>query len=114
MINLEALRQTALSLPGVTEAPHFEKTSFRVNKKIFATMAAGSTIATVMLSTADQDIFCTFDNTVIYPVPNKWGQKGATHINLLKVREDMLTDLLKTAYRKAAPRELAEKVTFDE
>jgi hypothetical protein len=36
-MNLEQVRKYALSLPGVVEAPHFDRTSFRVSKRIFAT-----------------------------------------------------------------------------
>jgi hypothetical protein len=34
----EAFRKLALSMPGSHEEPHFVRTSFRVGKKIFATM----------------------------------------------------------------------------
>jgi hypothetical protein len=40
MIEFEELRKLAMSFPEVTEEPHFEKTSFRVKKKIFATYDA--------------------------------------------------------------------------
>jgi hypothetical protein len=33
MINLTTFRQIALSFPEATEAPHFEKPSFRIGKK---------------------------------------------------------------------------------
>jgi hypothetical protein len=33
-----ALRKLALSLPGSYEEPHFDRASFRVNKRIFETM----------------------------------------------------------------------------
>ncbi len=36
-MTLEKLRTLALSFPESTEEPHFEKISFRVKKKIFAT-----------------------------------------------------------------------------
>src|SRR5439155_19096500 len=39
-MDLEAARQFALSLPETTEEPHFEKASFRVRGKIFATVPA--------------------------------------------------------------------------
>ncbi|MES2266884.1 MAG: MmcQ/YjbR family DNA-binding protein [Bacteroidota bacterium] len=107
------LRKIALSLPEVTEEPHFEKTSFRVNKKIFATVVQQHSRATVKLSPAEQDIFCTFDNTVIYPVPNKWGRQGWTHINLQTVKEEMLTEILKAAYCEVAPKHLAALVVFE-
>jgi len=32
MIDIEAVRQIALNLGGVTEEPHFDKSSFRVKK----------------------------------------------------------------------------------
>jgi hypothetical protein len=109
----DKLRCMALSLPEVTEEPHFEKVSFRVNKKIFATVVSEHARATVKLSTADQDIFCTFDSAVIYPVPNKWGQQGWTHIKLESIKEEMLTEILKAAYCDIAPKHLAALVVFE-
>lgn len=37
MVSIETFRKLALSFENAIEEPHFEKTSFRVNKKIFAT-----------------------------------------------------------------------------
>jgi hypothetical protein len=113
MVDPEKLRRIALSLPEVTEAQHFEKTSFRVSNKIFATAVPEHNRATVKLSPSDQDVFCTFDNAVIYPVPNKWGKQGWTHINLLTVKEEMLTEILKTAYCEVAPKHLADLIIFE-
>ena len=45
-----ALRKLALSLPEASEAPHFERTSFRVGKKIFATMTAAGDEAMVRVA----------------------------------------------------------------
>jgi len=50
-----------LSFDEVIEQPHFEKTSFRVNKKIFATLALEKNNATFKLSEIDQSIFCDFN-----------------------------------------------------
>ena len=112
MVSADAFRRVALSLPEATEAAHFENVSFKVAKKIFATLNVPQNRATVKLSVANQDIFCTFDDTVIYPVPNKWGNQGWTHVNLLNVQEEMLTEVLKTAYCEVAPKKLAELVIF--
>lgn len=101
MVSIKSFRELALSLPTVSEQPHFDRASFRVNKKIFATLDEKNAQVNVMLSVEDQDVFCTFDKTVIYPVPNKWGLKGATTIELNKVKKSMLADALKTAYAKA-------------
>lgn len=114
MIDTDTFRRIALSLPEAVEDAHFEDPSFKVSRKIFATLNAKENRATVKLSAADQDVFCTFDITVIYPVPNKWGKQGWTHVNLQTVKEEMLTDLLKTAYCTVAPAKLADLITFDE
>ncbi|RFZ91360.1 MmcQ/YjbR family DNA-binding protein [Mucilaginibacter conchicola] len=114
MDNVKMLREIALSLPEVIEAPHFEKTSFRVNKKIFTTVVAEHNRATVKLTPDEQDIFCTFNTEVIYPVPNKWGKQGWTHVNLQLVQRNMLTEILKTAYCGIAPKHLAAQITFEE
>jgi hypothetical protein len=38
--------------------------------------------------------FCSFDKTIIYPVPGGWVKKGATFVNLKKVKKEMLMDAL--------------------
>lgn len=98
MVSIQTFRKTALSLPGVTEEPHFEKTSFRVKKKIFATLNEKENRATIKLSLTEQDLFCVYDKNVMYPVPNKWGKQGWTHINLKTIPKEMCVDALKTAY----------------
>jgi len=98
MVNINTFKQLALSFPGVEEQPHFEKTSYRVKKKIFATHASDSHIICVKLSEIDQSVFCAFDKAIIYPVDNKWGKQGWTLVDLKKVRKDMLKDILSTAY----------------
>ncbi|MFY9307423.1 MAG: MmcQ/YjbR family DNA-binding protein [Bacteroidia bacterium] len=110
MISINTFRKLALSLPEATELPHFEKTSFRVAKKIFATLDIKSNMACIKLSEIDQSVFTAFDSATIYAVPNKWGKQGWTYIELKKVRKDILTDALKTAYCQVAPKHLSAKV----
>lgn len=109
MVSTEAFRQLALSFVEVEEQPHFEKTSFRINKKIFATLDEKNKKAVVKLTVVDQSVFCSFDKTVIYPVPGKWGLRGWTMIELKTVRKRMLTDAVKTSYCNTAPKILSEK-----
>lgn len=82
MISFRTFRAIALSLPEAEESPHFEKTSFRIRKKIFATYDAKKDRATLKLSEIDQDVFSAADRSVIYPVPNKWGRQGWTFVEL--------------------------------
>jgi predicted DNA-binding protein (MmcQ/YjbR family) len=98
MVSIKTFRQLALSFEGATEEPHFEKTSFRVKKKIFATLNEKENRATIKLSLTEQDLFCVYDKNVMYPVPNKWGKQGWTHINLKTIPKKMCEDALKIAY----------------
>ena len=102
MVSIDTFRQMAISFPDAVESPHFDRASFRVNKKIFATLSEKENLAMVKLSALDQSVFCVFDKTIIYPVPGGWGLKGATYINLKKIKKAMLKDALTVAYNTIA------------
>lgn len=107
MISIETFTKAALALPETSEQPHFEKISFRVNKKIFATLDVLKKEACIKLSLTDQSVFTAYNKEIIFAVPNKWGLQGWTIINLKKVPKAMCMDALKTAYRFTAPKKLA-------
>jgi hypothetical protein len=109
MLTLEQARQLALSLPDVEEKSHFHIPDFRVKNKIFATIHADKNYIMVKLSLIDQSVFCKYDKEVFFPVPGGWGLKGATFVNLKKVKKAMLNDALTTAWKGVAPRQLSEK-----
>ena len=67
MVSFKTFREMALSFPESSELPHFENTSFRIGKKIFATLNERENRACLKLSEIDQSVFCSFDKTVIYP-----------------------------------------------
>jgi hypothetical protein len=110
MVTIEILRQLALSFPEVTEEPHFEKTSFRVKRKIFATYDEPNRQICIKLGEIDQDVFATSARGIIFPVDNKWGKQGWTLIEMKKVRKDLFVDAVTTAYCEVAPKKLAELV----
>jgi hypothetical protein len=110
MVSINTLRQLTLSFPETFEYPHFHKTAFKCGKKIFATLDGENHQANIKLSLVDQDVFCTFDRTVMFPVPNKWGQQGWTVIDLKKIRKSMLLDALTTAYCEVASAKLIEQL----
>lgn len=99
MVTLELFRRLALSFTNVNEQAHFEKPSFRVGKRIFATYDAKKNQACLKLNEIDQSVFSAFDSSIIFPVPNKWGKQGWTLFSLDKVRADMFNDALTTAYQ---------------
>jgi hypothetical protein len=109
MVTISDARKAALSLPEVEEKSHFEKPDFRVNSKIFAVIHADKNFMMVKLSSIEQDVFCSYNKEVIFPVPGGWGRQGATFINLKKVRKTMFMDALTTAWKTVAPPKMAAK-----
>ena len=95
-----SFQKLAISFSETEELPHFEKISFRVKKKIWATLDMLNQRACLKLSLIDQSVFCAFDKSIIYPVNNKWRQQGWTIVELSKVKKGMLKDITATAYKE--------------
>ena len=108
MVSNDTFIRLALAFPETEELPHFDKRSFRVKKKIFATLSGKDQKVCLKLSLIDQSTFCHLDKKSIYPVPNKWGKRGATFIELKTVKKEMLSDALTTAYCEVAPKQLSQ------
>jgi hypothetical protein len=108
MISLAEARTRALSLPGVEEKSHFEQPDFRVKKKIFAVLHPVRNIIMVKLSVQDQDIICSFDKEIIFPVPGGWGNRGCTFIRLDKINKRMFSAALFTAWKTVAGKKMAD------
>ena len=109
MISLEQARKAALSLPEVEEKSHFHIPDFRIKNKIYATLHEDKHLMMVKLSLKDQSVFCSFKKEVIFPVPGGWGRKGATFINLKKIKKEMLIDALTCAWKRNASSKLSKK-----
>ena len=109
MVSIKTFRELALSFPETIELPHFENTSFRISKKIFASLSEKDQRACLKFSKVDQSVFSAFDEAIIYPVPNKWGKQGWTFIELKKVKKEMLIDALTISYCGKAPKRLSKK-----
>lgn len=105
VVSSATFTKMALSFPEAEEAPHFEKNSFRVRKKIFATLNEAENRATIKLSEIDQSVFCC-NEVLMFPVPNKWGKQGWTHINLNTIPEEMCLDALTKSYSEVALKKL--------
>lgn len=103
---LDLFRSVSLSFPETSEEPHFEKTSFRVRKKIFATYDFKTQLASLKLSEKNQDLFSLFDSRLIFPVPNKWGKQGWTLAKIEDLEEHVIRDLLCAAFNQVAPEKL--------
>ncbi|MFT3978860.1 MAG: MmcQ/YjbR family DNA-binding protein [Ferruginibacter sp.] len=101
MSTIHQFRAIALSFEDTSEVQHFDRRAFRTKRKIFATLIEAEATGIALLTPAEQYVFCKTDDKNIYPVPNKWGLKGATCIHLAKVKTAFLQEILLTAYRHA-------------
>lgn len=100
MVTATEFKNWALALEGAEEKPHFHLLSFRVKNKIFATFWEKENRAMLKLSPVAQSVFCSTDAAVFWPVPGTWGAKGATFVELSKVKKAIFKDALKTAHRE--------------
>lgn len=107
MISERDFKKLVHSFGDITESKHFENTAFcaptgRMRKgepvrKIFVTYDKKKHRACLNLTPADQDLFSLYDKQVVYPVPNKWGIRGWTYVELANVRKTVLHQVLKAA-----------------
>jgi len=101
MITSDTFVGMALSFAGTSQRPHFDRTGFSVTgKRMFATYLPRNNTANVFLTTPEQRLFCEIDPENIYPVPNKWGEKGATTFELNKVSKEIVMEALISAYKE--------------
>ena len=97
MVTAEDFERMALSLPGTEARPHFDRTAYRV-RRTFATLSPDRLTANLMYGPSDQKRFCEARPDAFSPVPNKWGDKGATTVILAAVTEAELREALERAW----------------
>jgi hypothetical protein len=100
------VRILALAQPGAEEKPHFDRASFRVGGRIFATLPPRGDSVVVMLTPEIQDSVRQSHPDAFLPLPEAWAKRGATELVLTGVPDDLLADLLRSAWRRVAPKSL--------
>lgn len=103
MADSEDLRRIALSLDGTIEAPHFDRTAFKV-RRIYVTLAADGKTANFMFTPEQQAFKCMMAPEAFAPLANAWGKRGSTTATLAKLTCAELADALQIAWRRAVPR----------
>jgi hypothetical protein len=100
-----ALRRFALSLPEACEAPHFERASFRVGKKIFATLTRDGREAMVKLPSPDDVEGLLESQPETFFSYGTWTTRnGALGVRLAKVETAMMRQLVTAAWKGIAPK----------
>ena len=97
-MNADDFRRIALSFEGAEEGSHMGAPDFRVEGKIFATLASQHEgYGNLKLSLIQQADFVRELPDVFLPIPGGWGRMGMTHIRLGAASEDVLTGALRSA-----------------
>ena len=96
------LRRIAMSLEGTTEAPHFDRTAFKV-ARIYVTLAPDKRTANFKFAPDEQELKCTVAPDAFVPIANAWGRQGWTAGILSKLTVAELRDALEIAWRHALP-----------
>lgn len=104
MSNVDSLRRIALSLPEAYEQDHFGGPSWRVAKKIFASCSPEKNRATLKLERGQQMILFEVRPETFSPAV--WGALVWTYVELDRIEDDELEDLVKHAWRQVAPKAL--------
>lgn len=106
MIRLPDVRRLALALPGAIEADHHGFPSFRVRRKIFATLPDFAHVH-LMLGPEETDVAVDADPKACAEL--WWGKRLAgVRVDLAAVDRGMLAGLIVEAWRGKAPRRLVE------
>jgi hypothetical protein len=97
MATARDLRRIALALEGTSEAPHFDRTAYKV-ARIYATLDADGKTANLKLTPDEQELKCLTAPEVFAPVDNAWGRQGWTTVTLAALHAAELEAALQTAW----------------
>ena len=99
-MTINDFRRIALSFEGAEESSHMGQPDFRVDGRIFATLAsAHEGYGNLKLTLEQQAEFVQELPQVFIPIAGGWGRMGMTHIRLSAASEDVLTGALHAAWK---------------
>jgi len=108
--HIALFRRLALQLSGAVESSHMNHPDFRLNDRIFATLAYQEQGCGVLKLTLEQQAaFVTDQPHIFSPVQGGWGRMGMTFIHLNQADESIMAGALKTAYNNIASKKNQEK-----
>jgi hypothetical protein len=93
-------RRIALSFDGAEESSHMGVPDFRVEGRIFATLASQDEgFGNLKLTPELQQLLIAESPDIFLPIKGGWGRMGMTHIRLRQASERQLTEALHSAWR---------------
>lgn len=102
-----AARDILLALHGVAEHDHFGKAAYRGTtpkgkpSRIFLTLWIEEKRAVLMVDAEQQAALHARHPSIFFPVPNKWGAKGATFVELARCSEGLFREAVAVAMLQA-------------
>ena len=106
-VKIAEVRRLALALPEATEAPHFERTSFRVRDKIFATVDPDGSGMNIFVADEQREIMTSVDPQAYET--RMWGKSGYLHVHLAKAKARDVDTLLRSAWERKEPEQLGAR-----
>lgn len=108
-MNQSQVRRIALSLPEVTEEPHFHRTSYRVRGKIVATAAPDEPFLNVMVGESIREPALAMHPDCLEKL--LWGKRVfGLRVDLRLAKAELVGDLLTQAWEEKAPKSLLTKL----
>jgi len=105
----DVFRRLALAFPGAVESSHMGAPDFRINDKIFATLAYGARgLGTLKITPEQQAEFLADAPEHFTPAPGGWGRMGMTLVRL-DAPESVLAGALSTAFHNVLSKQTARK-----
>jgi len=108
-VTYEAAREIALALPGVEESTSYGTPACKVKGKLFLRMHQDGDSLVVRIDLAERESLMEADPETFY-ITDHYLNYPWILVRLAKVRQDQLSELLKQAWRLAAPRRLLAEV----
>jgi hypothetical protein len=108
-VELDEVRRCALALPEAAEEPHHDMTSFRVRKKIFATVTPDEQHLHVFV---DEDGV----REAVAASPTSctelwWGKKlSGVRVSIADADDAHVAEMLEDAWRRRAPKRLSSEL----
>jgi hypothetical protein len=104
-----AYRRLALAMPWAVEGSHMGAADFRINEKIFATLAyARKGLGTLILTPEQQAMFIAEAPEYFSAAAGGWGRAGATLVRV-DAPESVLAGALSTAFHAVLAKQLEKK-----
>jgi len=104
-LKLQQARLFAMSLPSVSEEPHFNYSSFRVGGKIFATVPPEGQHLHVFVEEEQRQVAIALEPGAVEKL--LWGKKVVgLRITLAEVKSPLVKRLLEQAWARKAPKRL--------